>query len=105
MKRTKLTAFLLAIIIVCLSFSSCSGRTETEHEPLTIITARKDYTQFEKAFKEAYPEVNLRFISYSGHNATSYLHKILEAGQAPDIYTANILPDKELQEKYLIDLS
>lgn len=105
MKITKIAAFLLAVIIVSLSFSSCSGRTEAEHEPLTILTARKDYTQFEKAFKEAYPEVNLQFISYSGKNATSYLNRILEAGQAPDIYTANILPDKELQEKYLIDLS
>lgn len=100
-----ITAYALAIITVCLSLHSCVRRPEAVHEPLTIMTANKDYTQFEKAFKEAYPEVNLQFISYSGYNATSYLHKILEAGQAPDIYTSNILPDKELQKEYLIDLS
>ena len=105
MKVKMLTAYFLAVIIACLSFSSCMGNSEAVHEPITIITAHKDYTQFEKAFKEAYPEVNLQFVSYSGHNSTSYLHRILEAGQAPDIYTSNVLPDKELQKEYLIDLS
>lgn len=105
MKTKSLSAFLFAVAIVCFSFSSCSYRSDSGHEPLTIITAHKDYTQFEKAFKKAYPEVNLEFISYSGHNSTSYLHKILEAGQAPDIYTSNVLPDKEAQKEFLIDLS
>lgn len=105
MKINKLAALLLALITAGMTFASCLGQTEAAHEPLTIITAHKDYTQFEKAFREAYPEVNLQFISYSGHNSTSYLHKILEAGQAPDIYTSNIFPDKELQKQYLIDLS
>lgn len=105
MKIKTFTAFILAVIIACLSFYSCTRHPKAVHEPITIMTAHKDYAQFEKAFKEAYPEVNLQFISYSGHNPTSYLHKILEAGQAPDIYTSNIIPDKELQKKYLIDLS
>lgn len=105
MKAKKFAAYLLSVILICLSFCACSGNSEAVHEPLTILTAHKDYTQFEKAFKQAYPEVNLQFISYSGHNSTVYLHKILEAGQAPDIYTSNILPDKELQKKHLIDLS
>ena len=105
MKINKLATLLLALITAVMTFASCMGQSEAVHEPLTIITAHKDYTQFEKAFKQAYPEVNLQFISYSGHNSTSYLHKILEAGQAPDIYTSNILPDKELQKQYLIDLS
>ena len=105
MKTKTLTACLLAVILACFSLLSCAGCAEAAHEPLTIMTARKDYTEFEKAFKKAYPEVNLQFISYSGHNSTCYLHKILEAGQAPDIYTSNILPDKELQKEFLIDLS
>ena len=106
MKRKKLIAYILAVICVCSLIGSCSNDiSKTAHEPLTIITTQNDYTQFAKAFKEAYPEVELQFISYSGQNTTSYLHKILEAGQAPDIYTSNILPDKELQKKYLIDLS
>lgn len=105
MKIKKITAFLFAVIMICLSFNACSGNSKAAHEPLTIMTANKDYTQFAKAFQKACPEVNLQFISYSGQNATSYLHKILEAGQAPDIYTSSILPDKELQKNFLIDLS
>lgn len=105
MKIKTTIAFILALIIVCLPLCSCSHSTKAVHEPLTIMTANKDYTKFAEAFMEAYPEVNLEFISYSGHNATSYLHKILESGQAPDIYTSNVLPDKELQKQYLIDLS
>lgn len=106
MKTKKITVCILTVIFAYLAMSFCSNYTsETVHKPLTIITARKDYTQFAKAFKEVYPEVELQFISYSGENATCYLDKILEAGQAPDIYTANILPDKELQKKYLMDLS
>ena len=105
MQIKKLTVCVLASILLCLPLHACSGNREGDRETLTIMTAHKDYTQFEKAFKKAYPEVELQFISYSGHNSTSYLHKILEAGQAPDIYTSNILPDKELQKKSLIDLS
>ena len=106
MKIKKLTACLMAAIFVILSFASCSNfKFEKKHEPLTILTAHKDYTQFEKAFKEAYPEVNLQFISYKGENSTYYQHKLLEAGHAPDIYTSNILPDNQLQKKYLVDLS
>lgn len=104
-KTEKFMACFFVLFIVCLSFYACAAPSQTVHEPLTIITAHKDYTQFEKAFKKAYPEVNLQFISYYGHNSTSYLHKVLEAGHAPDIYTSNILPDAELQKKYLIDLS
>ena len=105
MKIKVFTACFLAVKIACTLFCSCTDNSETVHEPITIMTAHKDYTQFEKAFKKAYPEVNLQFVSYSGHNSTSYLLRILEAGQAPDIYTSNVLPDKELQKEYLIDLS
>ena len=107
MRSKKLVAYFLAVIItfVCLPIISCSDDTpDPPHEPLTIMTGKMDYTKFAEAFKKAYPEVELQFISYC-ENTTYYQHKILEAGQAPDIYTANVLPDKELQEKYLVDLS
>lgn len=77
-KIEKFMACFFVLFIVCLSFYACAAPSQTVHEPLTIITAHKDYTQFEKAFKKAYPEVNLQFISYYGHNSTSYLHKVLE---------------------------
>ena len=105
MKITKFVTLFIISVLSFLTLNACGDGSKSVHEPLTIITAHKDYTEFEKEFKKAYPEVNLKFISYSGHNSTSYLHRILEAGQAPDIYTSNVLPDAELQKKYLIDLS
>lgn len=105
MKTKRLFVLLLAVITVCAPLNSCADGSKATHEPLTVVTACKDYTEFEKEFKKAYPEVNLKFISYSGHNSTSYLHRLLEAGQAPDIYTSNVLPDTNLQKEYLIDLS
>ena len=105
MKMKKLVACFLAVLLACLPAASCSNAAEAKHEPLTIITGRKDYVEFAKAFQKAYPEVELEFISYCGENSTYYLHKTLEAGQAPDIYTANVLPDPDLQKQYLVDLS
>ena len=106
MKTKKYVACFLAVLCIIPLIASCFGSTEkSKHAPLTILTARKDYTEFAKAFKEAYPEVELQFISYDGENATYYTHKLLEVGQAPDIYTSGVLPDAELQKKGLIDLS
>ena len=106
MKAKNLTACLLIITFVCIQLTSCRNDTsDVKHEPLTIMTGRKDYTEFVKAFNEVYPEVELEFISYSGENCTYYAHKLLEVGHAPDIYSSNVLPDEELQKKYLIDLS
>lgn len=106
MKTEKLVAGVLVVIMICLSFPSCANPApEAPHEPLTIMTAKRDYSEFAKAFKKAYPEVELEFISYSGENSTYYSQKILEAGHAPDIYTSNVLPDKEVQKEHLIDLS
>lgn len=106
MNIKKIVICFLAMLPLLFAFSSCSdSASETKHEPLTIMTAGKDYTEFAEAFRKAYPEVELQFISYSGENATYYMHKLLEVGQAPDIYTANALPDSQLQKKYLVDLS
>lgn len=105
MRTKRLLALLFSLAFVCIHLSACAGRTESPHEPLTIITGCKDYTAFETAFKKVYPEVNLRFISYKGHNTTSYLNRLLEVGEIPDIYTLTVLPDAELQKQCLIDLS
>lgn len=105
MKKIRLLSLVLATVLVCLCLSTCAKHPDKAHEPLTIITGCKDYTEFEKEFKKVYPEVQLRFISYSGYNTTSYLNRLLEEGAIPDIYTLTVLPDEELQKKYLIDLS
>ena len=58
-------------LILCISLNSCGDTMQDEpHEPLTIITGNRDYTEFEKEFKKRYPEINLEFISYKGKNST-----------------------------------
>ena len=55
MKMKKLVACFLAVLLACLPAASCSNAAEAKHEPLTIITGRKDYVEFAKAFQKAYP--------------------------------------------------
>ena len=106
MKSKKVLAMLFSAIFICISLNSCGDTTQdAPHEPLTIITGNRDYTEFEKEFKKRYPEINLEFISYKGKNATEYLNRLFESGDIPDICTQDVLPDAELQKKYLIDLS
>ena len=106
MKSKKVLAMLFSAIFICISLNSCGDTTQdAPHEPLTIITGNRDYTEFEKEFKKRYPEINLEFISYKGKNATEYLKRLFESGDIPDICTQDVLPDAELQKKYLIDLS
>lgn len=104
MKLKRLSTGVLAVLLVITMLASCTPVSKT-HEPLTIITGRLDYTDFYKAFKEKYPEVELEFICYDGRNHSEYLSNLIKTGNLPDIFTPTIIPDKELQEKYLLDLS
>ena len=100
MKSKKVLAMLFSAIFICISLNSCGDTTQdAPHEPLTIITGNRDYTEFEKEFKKRYPEINLEFISYKGKNATEYLKRLFESGDIPDICTQDVLPDAELQKK------
>lgn len=78
---------------------------DREHEPITIVTAGRNYAQFAELLAEAYPEVNLEFISYAGRNPSDYLRTTLEVGQIPDIYSSTTAVSAELQKEYLLDLS
>ena len=53
MQIKKLTVCVLASILLCLPLHACSGNRKGDRETLTIMTAHKDYTQFEKAFKQS----------------------------------------------------
>ncbi|MGN1059209.1 MAG: ABC transporter substrate-binding protein, partial [Clostridia bacterium] len=100
---------LLCITVLSLLLSSCAGHekapNQVVHEPLTLMTAGRDYEQFALAFQKKHPEIQLDIISYSGCNPRAYMQKLLAAGQAPDIYTTTVLPDPELQKEFLVDLS
>lgn len=78
----------------------------TAHEPLTISFYNSLLSEeFFASFHEAYPEVNLEIISYSGTNGSGYALHSLKHGDITDIYISTQNFDKEAQEKYLLDLS
>ena len=106
MKSKKVLAVLFAAAFMCMSFNGCDDAPrDIPHEPLTIIAGDRDYTEFEKEFKKRYPEINLEFIISKEQNSATYLNQFSEPDDIPDICTQDILPDAELQKKYLIDLS
>lgn len=90
---------------LCVGCSSTSRPGGLEHEPLTILTAKMDYSPFETALHEEYPEIQLEFISYTGDNATEYNQYLLEHDEIPDIYSAFVFSDPQKQKENLIDLS
>ena len=88
------------------SSNAASGSGEqTAHEPLTILTARRDYTAFLELLHASYPEINIQFEPYRGQNTSAYMHKQLESGCMPDIYTTTYAWDGAEQAEHLIDLS
>ena len=87
------------------SASSSQPSAAQPHEPLTILTARRDYTTFLELLHTSYPEINVQFEPYHGQNTSAYMLKQLESGCVPDIYTSTYAWDGSLQAEHLIDLS
>lgn len=85
--------------------SSSQPASAQSHEPLTIITAKRDYTAFLELLHATYPEINVQFEPYRGLNTSAYLHKQLQTGCMPDIYTTTYPWSSEEQAEHLIDLS
>lgn len=114
MKRKLFNIAIIGAILIALCFPLYSDllpkptwkqEPEGKHEPLTMITGGMDYTAFEEALKEAYPEVELDIVTYKGTDPATYFAELLKSGQAPDIFTSVYLLDKDLQKKNLVDLS
>ncbi len=77
----------------------------TEHEPITIMDAQRDYSGLIALVKEKYPEINIEVVPYRGRNMSAYCKQQLETGIMPDIYSTTQAWDHNLQKEYLIDLS
>mgnify|MGYP002517980392 CR=1 FL=1 len=75
------------------------------HEPITILTAKRDYAALLELVHQKYPEINVQFEPYRGQNTTTYMQKQLTTGYMPDIYTATYAFSKEAQAAHLVDLS
>lgn len=78
---------------------------ESEHEPITIMDAQRDYSGLIELVHEKYPEINIEVIPYRGRNMSAYTKHQLENGRMPDIYSTTQAWDGEYQKEYLVDLS
>lgn len=79
---------------------------EGEHEPITLMSANKDYTGFIEYVKSVYPEINIEIIPYRGANGTQYMYDQLYTGHMPDIYsTTQMFTCYDKYADNLIDLS
>ena len=85
--------------------SSATAADSTLHEPITILTASRDYTAFLELLHAKYPEINVQFEPYRGQNTSAYLKRQLASGCMPDIYTSTSVWEDALQAEHLIDLS
>ena len=109
----KLFILLVSAIYIVFTLTGCSSdtnndsddSTSTEHEPITIMDAQRDYSNLIKLVKEKYPEINIEVIPYRGRNMSAYVKQQLETGSMPDIYSTTQAWNGELQKEHLIDLS
>ena len=110
-KKRKALALLLVVCMVAGLFIGCGGGEDTssdstEHEPITIMDAQRDYTALVELIHEKYPEINIEIVPYRGSNMSAYMKHQLESGSVvTDIYSTTQAWDSTYQEKYLVDLS
>ncbi len=108
MRKTKLFCIALAFVMALSTLFGCAGSGEkasTEHEPITIMNALRDYSGLVELVKEKYPEINLEIVPYRGRNQSAYMKQQIETGSMPDIYTTTQAWDDEYQKENLLDLS
>ena len=114
MRRKRLISLVLAAVMV-LGLAACTRTgnekevtesTNGEHEPITIMSANKDYTGFIEYVKSVYPEINIEVVPYRGANTTQYMYDQLYTGHMPDIYTTTqMFTCYDKYAEHLIDLS
>lgn len=88
------------------SESTTVKEEESGKDALTVVSFNKLITEeFVETFCSKYPDIKLEMTSYGGMNGTGFAIHSLENGDIPDIYISTQNYGKELQEKYLLDLS
>lgn len=116
MKKISRRSFLQAsgLAAAAAALTACGGSgtgsdkataANTAHEPITIMDAQRDYTNFLALLHEQYPEIHVEIVPYCGNNTTAYMSKQLRTGILPDIYTTTQAWDGAWQKDGLIDLS
>ena len=110
-KRSFATIMLLVACIMSLMAAGISEETTeavtqtTEHEPVTLMDAQRDYAGLIELVAEAYPEITIEIEPYRGRNMSAYCKQQLETGIMPDIYSTTQAWDEKYQKENLIDLS
>lgn len=83
-----------------------AAREDGAHEPITIMSANKDYTGFIEYVQSVYPEISIQIVPYRGANTTQYMYDQLCTGHMPDIYsTTQMFTCYDKYGENLIDLS
>ena len=78
MKLRKLLSLSIAAVLLC--FTGCVNKnTLSEHEPITMLAPYLDGDRFVDLVHKKYPEINLKILSYSGANTTTYLQNMIAA--------------------------
>lgn len=109
MKTRKFLSIMLtsvmALTLTCGGISLADVQTKSDHEPITIMDANRDYSALIELVHEKYPEINVQIEPYRGFNTSAYMKKQLVTRSMPDIYCTTVAWDEELQKAGLIDLS
>ena len=105
MKLRKLLSLSIAAILLC--FTGCVNKnTLSKHEPITILAPYLECDRLVDLVHKKYPEINLKVLSYSGANTTTYLQNMLAADDLPDICTQTIYdPNIDDVSDRMIDLA
>ncbi len=107
----KLISLCLALVLA-LSLTSCSSPSsptpsEEEKVRLSVLWSDTDYSRnFIRTIQTHFPDVQLEVEYYAApNNASGYMDRLLESGNAPDIVYSGALLKEDIQKKYLLDLS
>jgi raffinose/stachyose/melibiose transport system substrate-binding protein len=105
MKKKSLVAIVLLVVCAMSLLANSVSEVTTEHEPITIMDAQRDYSALIELVHEKYPEINIEVVPYRGRNMSAYCKQQLETGIMPDIYSTTQAWDSKYQKENLIDLS
>ncbi len=136
MKNKKMLGFLLTALCAASALSGCGEKTSSssdssshnaesvsdineeaekntesdtaasDHEVITMQSPFRNMSAFIDTVHDAYPDVNIEVIPYSGKNYTAYVKAQLAANDMPDIYCATVYtPGLDKVSDKLIDLS
>ncbi len=101
-----LTVVLIISLTAC-SFMPNSKPSDEEDVCLSVLGIDTDYSRnFIKTIQTHFPDVKLQVEYYAvPNNASGYVERLIESGNAPDIVYSGAILEEELQKNYLLDLS